>query len=169
MFMGFVGYLMLNFWGITQAATIPSQQGTGDQIVAFIYGALGMLFLSFFAGSLLLLIGGIPLPAALANYIAHDQVKFAFYIREISRIIRADKWGYFVSWVIVLGLAGVIYTITTLLYYSIVLCCFVFFIMTPLGFYLLLVAAVVFGQSYREGVSSINFNAQQNLPVESSS
>jgi hypothetical protein len=120
-----------------------------------ILGALGILFLSLFASLCLLLIGGVPLPAALAHLAAREKLSAAFNVFEWGAILAADRWGYFVSWVVTVGVAGLIQIVFMLLYFTIILCGVAYVIVLPLAFYFLLVAAAVFAQTYREGAARV--------------
>lgn len=153
---GWVSYMVMYFSGIALISSKSFHYVPSNQAVALMLGAMGILFLSMFVGSLLCMAGSIPLPAAIANFVAHDKLSAAFHVREWGAIVRADKWGYFISWVIVLGLTAMIYCATMLLYFTIILCFLMYFIAIPLGFYLALVSAAVFGKFYRESASQVN-------------
>ena len=84
--------------------------------------AMGVLFLSMFVGTILLIAGTIPLPAAIGHFIANDKLTSAFHIREWGRIIKKDKWGYLISWLIVVGMFGTLYIGFMLAYMTFVLC-----------------------------------------------
>jgi hypothetical protein len=114
---------------------------------------MGILMLSMFLGSLLMFLGALPLPMATAHMLACDKLGAAFRMREWYQLLRANWLGYGISFVIVAGLVAVLYTAIMLLYYSVVLCCIVPFVAAPIGFYLSLVSAATFGQTYRESVT----------------
>jgi hypothetical protein len=143
--------------GQTRHAAVPGLA------LVLIFGAVGVLCLSLFAGWLLTLCGGVPLPAALAHLAAREKLGAAFNVFEWGAILAADKWGYFIAWVVTLGLAGLLYSALLLVYSTIILICVAAFIGLPLGFYLFLVAAVVFAQAYRAGA------ARQNPPAPAQS
>jgi hypothetical protein len=153
---GWVAYMVIYFSGVVMISDRSYHYASPNLAVALILGAMGILFLSMFFGSLLCMAGSIPLPAAMANFVAHDKISAAFHVREWGAIVRADKLGYFISWVVVLGLAGVVYCASMLLYFTIILCFLMYFIAIPLGFYLALVSAAVFGNFYREGASQLS-------------
>ncbi len=58
------------------------------------------------------------------------------------------------------GLMGILYFASMLAYYSIVLCCFIPILMAPIGFYVSLVGAALFGHIYRES-AAIRASRQQ--------
>jgi hypothetical protein len=124
-------------------------------------GNMAIMFLSMFIGSVLGLLGVIPLPMATAHFVAQDKLSAAFRVREWWSLLRVDKLGYFIGWVIVAGLMGILYFASTLAYYSIVLCCFIPILMAPIGFYVPLVGAALFGQIYRESAATLASRNQQ--------
>ena len=126
-------------------------------------GAFFIFFISMFLGWLLWTLGAVPLPLALAHSAARQQFLAAFDLRVFGKIIRADKWGYLLSWVIVMGLFGVIYTAFMLMYFTVVLCVFSYILITPLAFYVMLVAAAVFGNFYRENMPTPSVPSVQSV------
>lgn len=117
--------------------------------------SIAVLFLSISLGSLLLILGAIPLPVATAHFVACDQVGAAFRVREWFRLLWANKLGYMIAFVIVAGLIAIIYIATMLTVYTFILWPLMYLIALPFGFYLSLVSAVVFGQTYRESVAIV--------------
>lgn len=115
-------------------------------------GSMVVMLGSMFLGSFLMVLGALPLPVALAHFIARDQVRAAFDLRTLAKIVRADPWGYLLSWVIVVGLLGVMYVAFLLFYFTIVFCFVGYLLIIPLGFYCLAVGATLFGNYYREGM-----------------
>jgi len=114
------------------------------------FGSFITLFLSMFLGTVLMMLGAIPLPMATANFIAEDDLSAAFRVRQWWELLRANPLGNFIAWVVVAGLMGILYLALTLMYYTLVLCCVIPFLSAPIGFYLLLVGAALFGRTYRE-------------------
>jgi len=115
-----------------------------------------VLFGSMFFGWFLSVLGALPLPVALAHFVARDKFSAAFDLRVIGKLILADKWGYLLSWVVVMGLFGLVYIGFFLIYSTFILCAFAYIIVTPFVFYIMLVAAVVFGSFYRDGTLTSN-------------
>jgi hypothetical protein len=147
---GFSAYIVMFVASI--ALTDSSFDSTTTGLVSLLMiSAMGILFLSMFVGTILLIAGTIPLPAAIGHFIANDRLSSAFHIREWGRIIKKDKWGYLISWLIVVGMFGTLYLGFMLTYMTVVLCFMGYLLVFPLGFYIMLVAASLFGQNYREG------------------
>ena len=153
---GWVVYMAMYFGGGILLAGTPSHQDPSSLVFVLMLGAVVILLLSMFVGWLLSFVGVIPLPVALAHFVANDKLSAAFQMRQWGAIVRADKWGYFIGWVIVLGLVGVMYFALLLMYFTVIFCCVMYFVLIPIGFYLLLISAVIFGQFYREGTARLS-------------
>ena len=132
-------------------------QDTGGAALVFVLAMMGLfgsmvgLMLSMAIGFFLVILASIPLPAAVAHFIASDEVAAAFRPRQWWPILRANVVGFFAAWVVMLGLASFVAIALNFVYYTIVLCCLAPFLAAPLGLYVLLVSAALFGQTYREG------------------
>ncbi|MGQ9683681.1 MAG: DUF4013 domain-containing protein [Anaerolineae bacterium] len=147
---GYAGYFAATFVPVFSAG------GRGSEAVAIaVLFGMACLFIGLFLGMLLLIIGAVPLPIAVAHFVAKDKVGAAFRVREWWAIARANGFGFLVAWIVSLGLYSLWGLATALLYYSCVLCVLVPFVSAVAGFYLGLVAAALFGQAYREGVQAL--------------
>jgi hypothetical protein len=148
---------------------IPFTAAAESDAVGPIFGLmfLGMaaMFISLAAGFLFLILGLIPLPAALAHFVVKEDLGAAFRWREWRPILSANKLGYFISFVIVMGIFGIMYSAALVLYYTFVLIFLAYIIMIPLSFYALLVAAAFFGDNYREGLAALPQEAAQENVV----
>ncbi len=131
-------------------------RGGFDVIPLFFVVSILILFVSIFVGMILTLLGAIPLPAALAHFVAKDQVGAAFRFREWWPLLWRNKMGYFIAWVLCGGLIGILYYGIMVLYSTMVLCLLIPVLSAPLLFYLALVCAAVFGETYRESAAAIN-------------
>jgi hypothetical protein len=133
---------------------LQASSGSGSNPDAF-FGVfmIGMaaMFLSMAVGSTLFLLGAAPLPAALAHFATQDRLGAAFSVREWWPILKANRMGYFISFVSVIGIFGLAYFAFFILYSTLVLLCLAIFILAPIGFYTSLVGASLFGEAYREG------------------
>lgn len=146
---GYLVYFVASFGGLAfLEGTSPGAELPASYLL-LLFGSVAVLVVSLFVGGALWLAGLLPLPAALAHFAAEDRFAAAFDVPAWWRLINADRWGYLLGWVVTLGLVGVMNTIFTLLYLTIILCLLAGYVLAPLGFYLLLVAAVIFGQVYR--------------------
>ena len=111
---------------------------------------MAIFFLSLLVGFVLFALGAIPLPAATANFVAKDHFGAAFHVREWWPLLRVNKLGYLIAFVVVLGLYMALSFIIMIVYYTIILCFLAPFLAGPIGFYLALISAALFGHTYRE-------------------
>jgi hypothetical protein len=123
----------------------------GDAFFALTFLSMAVLFLSMAIGTILLAIGVVPLPAALSHLAVKDRLGAAFSPREWWPILWANRLGYFIAFVIVMGIFGLSYLVFYALYATLVLLCVGFLLMIPIGLYAMLVGAAFFGDAYREG------------------
>jgi hypothetical protein len=109
---------------------------------------MGIMDLAMALGMLLLAIGVVPMPMALAHLAVEDRLGAAFRLREWWRLIRVARWEFFAAWVIVVGLGAISYWCTLIPSYTVVLCCLTPLIGAPLALYVGLVGAAAFGSVY---------------------
>lgn len=109
-----------------------------------------LLAVALFLGSLLYLLGAIPLPAATAHFVAEDRLAAAFHIRRWWAVLR-ERWGeYLAAWFLLLGTSVAAYLVLMVPYYLPCLCWLVPILSIPVAFYLMAVAAALFGMVWRE-------------------
>ncbi len=163
----YFGGMAFYFIGNFSLPLLMSAANEGGDVAAglplLILGNMAVMFLSMFIGSVLGLLGIMPLPMATAHFVANDKLAAAFRVREWWSLLRVDKLGYFIGWVMVAGLMGVLYFTFMIAYYSIILCCFMPILMAPIGFYVSLVGAALFGQIYRESAATLASQGQVTL------
>ena len=85
-------------------------------------------------------------------------------MREWWPILSANRLGYFIAFVIVAGIFAIGYYAFFVLYSTLILLCLAFLVMPPLGFYMMLVAAALFGEIYREGNAALQEVAKSAAP-----
>jgi hypothetical protein len=148
--------LVVTFGGLALyfAATLatPFAVEAGDEGLwpLLFFGSFIIMFLSMFLGTVLTVLGAIPLPIALAHFVAEDDLSAAFRVRRWWELMKANPLGIFIAWVVVAGLMAILYLALMLVYYTLVLCCAVPFLAAPVSFHLLLVSTALFGRTYRE-------------------
>lgn len=125
-------------------------RGNFTVIPLFLLLSIVILFVSIFLGMFLTFLGAIPLPAALAHFVAQDRIGAAFRFREWWKVLWRNKMGYFIAWILVGGLGVLLYIGIMLLYSTLIFCVLIPVLTAPLLFYLMLVNAAVFGETYRE-------------------
>ncbi len=116
-----------------------------------LFGGMAVMMLSLSLGMLLSILGTVPLPVALGRFVASGRIGDAFQLRAIWRLIRSAFWRYLSVWVVVMGLAGIVYFLYMIIYFTWVLCFVALLILPPAMFYVLAVGAGLFGQFYRQG------------------
>lgn len=136
---------------LLMAFTSGAEPSGNDAVFALFPLGMVAMFLSMALGSLLSVLGIIPLPASVSHFVVKDQLSAAFRVREWWPILSANRLGYLISFVIVAGILGAAYFGFMVLYYTVILICLVFFVMLPVSFYTMLVGGALFGDSYREG------------------
>jgi hypothetical protein len=113
--------------------------------------AMAVLFVSIPVGTVLILVGTIPLPASMTHFALEDRLGAAFEVNQWWRVLRANPLGYFISFVLVGGILWISYLAFFITYSTLVLVCLAYIFLIPLTFYGMLVAASVFGAAYAEG------------------
>ncbi len=161
----YFGGITFYFIGNFSFPLLMSAANEGGDVAAglplLILGNMAIMFLSMFIGSVLGLLGIIPLPMATAHFVTNDKLAAAFWVREWWSLLRVDRLGYFIGWVMVAGLMGIMYFTFMIAYYSIILCCFMPILLAPIGFYVSLVGAALFGHIYRESTAILASKNQQ--------
>ncbi len=130
----------------------PDARGS-EPAIALVFIGMAIMFLTMAVGFVFLILGAIPLPASLSHFVMKDQLGAAFRVREWWPIVSTNWLGYFISFVIVAGILGIVYFGFLALYYTLVLVCVAYVLMMPITFYTMLVAASLFGDAYREGAN----------------
>ena len=148
-----IGLYLAGFFAAVPLGS-SARYGAGPNLVAM-FGAMAVFFVAMAAGMLLFLVGGAPLPVALAHSTVRNRFSAAFHVGEWWPILRANALGYLLAWAVAAGLltiANYAYVITV---YSGVLCCLAPFVLALTGFYLAVVGAALFGRTYREGLAAL--------------
>jgi hypothetical protein len=154
---GFTLYFASIFsWPLLASAAERGGDGQVALLLSIsIFGSIAIMMLSMLLGSLLILLGLIPLPVVTAHLALQDKVAAAFRVREWWPLLRANKLGYFAAWVVVFGLMSILYFAFAMAYYTLVLCCLIPLLAAPVSFYVTLIGAVLFGQTYRESMAML--------------
>jgi len=113
------------------------------------------LFLSFSVGAVLSLLGALPIPAAEARLSETNSLGSAFSLGRLYAVVKANPGGYIVAWLLLAGMWAFMYWGLMVAYYTLVLACLMPFLVLPLLYYSLLVAAALFGEAYRDGAANL--------------
>jgi hypothetical protein len=145
-----------------------SQNSRGFETIFVPVFMLAMLafFVSVFLGPLLFFLGAIPLPAAVANMAGEGNLAAGFRLRQWWPALWKNKLGYFITWTVLFGLFFILYLVIFTTYVTCILCWAIPFLMAPLGFYLGVVYAALFGQTFREGMQNQAVQQPVEPPVE---
>ena len=153
--------LMMVAFGLSFVPSfIPFFQSGADesQVGTWVAAMLGASMLGWALMGLAMLVWLVTLlfqPPAMAHMVAKGTFGAAFRIREWWRIVRANRAGFALAYVIVMGLGMMVYSAMTVLYMTLVLCFLIPFVMVPLEVYVLMIAGVVFGEAYRTGANRL--------------
>jgi uncharacterized protein DUF4013 len=113
----------------------------------------------FGVGMLLLIPLWAVLPAVLGHVAATNSFRAAFHFHEWWRILRANIGGFLVAMILIAGVYAALLLVIEVLYFTIILCIAVPFLMAFISAYLLVIANVLFAQAYREGLQRLETEA----------
>ena len=111
---------------------------------------------SFGLGMILAMAISFILPVVVGHMIAANEFAAAFRISEWWGIFKANIAGFLIAYVILMGMWMALAVATQILYFTIVLCCLVPFIMIIALLYMMILGSVMFGQAYRDGAEKLN-------------
>jgi hypothetical protein len=143
--------------GPAVAAGILGESGRVSDRVPVLLMALGSLggFALFGLTMLFGLAASMVLPPAAMHVIAHEQFAAAFRLREWWLILRANLSGFLIAFALLYGLSFVAGLAIQILYFTIVLCCLMPFVLAAFSAYFTVVSAALFAQTYRAGVQRL--------------
>ncbi len=150
-----MGYTVFFATAMIPAVTYNPDTGSNPGAV---FPAIGMVIFmgSLGIGMLLMLAISLVMPAAVTHAIATDEFSAAFRMREWWNILTANIGGFLIAYVVLAGFWIALSVVTQILYFTIVLCCLVPFVMVIAYIYLMVIGSVMFGQAYRDGVDKLN-------------
>jgi len=152
MFAGYMLFMILDFVIAFSSANMhPGSTTLPTALIGNIVGmfiGLGMVWL----GLLVTLVGSVFLPPALGNLIAKDKFSAAFRIQEWWPVLKANLGGYLLAIALVLGIYSLMILTATSLYFTIILCFLLPFVLCVGIFVLGAMASSVFAVSHRDGM-----------------
>ena len=119
---------------------------------------LGMI-IWFSTVGLMMLLGialGILMPVIMAHVVATDSMGAAFRVKAWWAIFRANLSGFLIAYLVFMALSLALSFAVSLLYFTIILCCIVPFVMAPVTLYLMIIQGAIFGQAYHVGVNQVS-------------
>jgi len=142
-----VGWII--YMGAIMAMPLLERGDSGGAIVA-IFGSFGIFFISMAVSMLLLMLAAVIFPAAMAHVAVTRSFVSFFQVGAWWKIMRKNFLGFQVA----IGIFGSLYVllvvVTQILYFTLVLCIFIPFLLIPMGFYSGLVFYRLVGQAYGE-------------------
>ena len=151
----FFGYGLLSI-GLP-AAIAPENNAVLFASLIFMGVSGSAIFLSI--GILLMLTINFFVPPAISHMIAEDDFSAAFHISDWWKILKANLGGYIITYIILIGLVGILGFVYQLLVVSIILCWLIPFIPSAFAVYAGFVGAALFGQAYRVGKENLELEA----------
>jgi hypothetical protein len=143
-----------------------AEEGGAPEELPPLIGVLGPFgFMCMFG--LLMILGlaiGMILPAAAGHVIATGDFAAGFRFSQIWTIFRANLAGFLISYVLLLGGWYALSFVMSILYLTIIFCCLYPFVLPPITFYTMIIASVLFGEAYRDGVEKVP-EVEQVQPV----
>jgi hypothetical protein len=117
-----------------------------------------LLFASFIGlpiSLLVLTVGYILTPVAIARFAATGLVKAALELDKVWEVIRAQLGNFVLAWVVSWGIGWAITIMVGVLYNTVCLCCLIPFASAPLYLYHWLFRAGLFAHVYRNGTGGL--------------
>lgn len=153
-----VGYGFF-FGAISAGAAVGAGSDSPPDWLVFlpIFGGLG-LAATFGVGMLLSFALGIFLPVIICHVVATDEFSAAFRFKECWTIFRANLSGFVFSQVLLMTAGFGLSFVMQILYFTIIGCCLLPFILPFFSYYIMLLWSVLFGRAYREAVQQIAAN-----------
>ena len=152
---------------VSQAKRLFAMIAAGDTndpaVMAPMFIAMAILFISMALSMLLIMAAALLLPPATAHAVAHGSFSAAFDFTGWWKILKANFGGFFLAIVIISGVMGIIYFVSYIFYTTIVLMCMMFILPLVFSFYMMLVGYPLYGLAYREGVDKLT--AIDDTPV----
>jgi Protein of unknown function (DUF4013) len=140
---------------LTFASSSPSASLNENGVASLFLLAMIVFFVSLPVGMILTMLGTLPLPVAQAQLAETSSFGQAFALGRFWRHFRANPGGYLVAWFMVFGVWAFMGWGVLLLNYTFVLACFGPVLSTIVGYYALLIGAVLFGQAFKDSTAKL--------------
>jgi hypothetical protein len=152
--MGF-GYTLYfaSFMGMMINSNSTGYSSGPETILPFL--GMMVLFLTMGIVIILSLIEGLILPPAIMHLVHTGEFSSAFKFKEWWPVLRRNFWGFFISFVFIMGLYYFLMLGMSLLYMTIVLCVLIPLVIAPMGFIMGLWSTPLLAQSYRDGMDRV--------------
>lgn len=151
----FCGGLSIHFISVFSLAAVPQEAGPDSPAVLLPFVGMGVFFITYGVGMILMLLLGAVLPAAIGHMIAANDFAAAFRVREWWPIFKANLAGYLIAYALLFGAWMALSFAMQILYLTLILCCLVPFLIGGASMYLTVIGSVLFGQAYRTGAETV--------------
>ena len=154
-------FILISGYGLMMVSPlIVAYMEADGRSVSPLIEMLPLIGMVLFGGSLgLSMLGGvfvgIVLPASLGHVVTKSQFAAAFRIKEWWPIFRANLGGFIVAYIILMGFSFAISFAFQILYFTIIFCCLMPFVMSAYTLYHMLIWCTLIGQTYRTGVDRL--------------
>jgi hypothetical protein len=136
---------------VTEEASQNSETLIGLMMLLVILAS----FVLILVGTILGLLIGIVSPAGLVHMSSQDNFSAAFRINEWGKILRANLGGYLLAFLIIMGLSIITTIAAQFLYFTIILCLIMPFVMSAGSYYIGVVSANLFAEAYIKGQAKL--------------
>ncbi len=99
---------------------------------------------------------GLITPPAIAHLAAHRSFGAAFRVREWWPIFRANLSGFLLAYLLLMVGYFAMMLVMQILFMTVVLCWAAFLVLAPVGFYLYVISATLYGRAYRVGLEKLS-------------
>ncbi len=120
-----------------------------------VIGTLGMMALWALIMIFSLLLG-IVLPAIMGHVVATNEFAAAFRLKEWWSIFKVNIVGFILAYIMVMAIGMIVGFGLYFLYFTIIFCCLLPFLMPPVMLYFMAVQGAFYAQAYRDGVTLLN-------------
>ena len=155
--------MMIPYMGLTFG--LPFLTANGSDVEWVVFPAIMLMFLLMGLGMLLMFLAWVFLLPGWGHMIAKDDFAAAFRIREFWPVLRNNLIGYFLSFVIYMGLMYVVMAVSQILMLTVIFCIFYPIALVVSSVYLSMVMGGLFAQAYMDGVEAAGAKEAALVPA----
>ena len=130
---------------------MPTLEQNDSAFSFIIFLPMLILFGGMGLGTLLLMVGAVPLPVALCRFADEGRLGAAFQFGEIFRSLKKNPIGYIGAWVVMFGVFYILYFVYLIGYLTVVCCCPAYLLMLVGSAASGCIFLAMTGLAYREG------------------
>jgi hypothetical protein len=148
-----VGYGVMFLPSFVLPFMAPASESQTGAWVAGMFAAMALGMVLMGLAILVGLAAGLLTPPAIGHLAAKGRFAAAFHLREWWPVFKRNLAGFALAYVIILGLGYALALVIMVLYFTVIGCCLMPFVLAPLEVYMLMVGGAVFGDAYRTGAA----------------